>query len=156
MDGAGAAGALGAAVLGGVDMQVVAQVAEQRLVLSRRALDAVNGKSEFLCHGDSLLHAGGDAGAVVDGTVRADDGAHAARQAVRAVDMGAVVLDTDSAGRTLFGAHAATDAARVANLARNGALIGVVAAHQDVLVAGNEGNHALWARHAAQATTRAL
>ena len=156
MDGAGATSTFGAAVLGGMDMQVVAQVAEQRLVLSRRALDAVNGKSEFLCHGDSLLHAGGYAGAVVDGAMRADDGAHAARQAVRAVDMGAVVLDADSAGRALFGAHAATDAARVADLARNGALVGVVAAHQDVLVAGNEGNHALWTRHAAQATARAL
>ena len=156
MDGAGAAGALGAAVLGGMDVQVVAQVAQQRLVLSRCALHAVNGKSKFLCHGDSLLHAGGDAGAVVNGAMRADDGAHAARQAVRAVDMGAVVLDADSAGRALFGAHAATDAARVADLARNGALIGVVAAHQDVLVAGNEGDHALRARHAAQATARAL
>ena len=156
MNGAGAASALGAAVLGGVNVQVVAQVAQQRFVLGRRALDAVNGKSEFLCHGDSLLHAGGDAGAVVDGAMRADDGTHAARQAVRAVDMGAVVLDADSAGRALFGAHAATDAARVADLARNGALIGVVAAHQDVLVAGNEGNHALRARHAAQATARAL
>lgn len=49
MDGAGTAGALGAAVLSGMDVQVVAQVAEQRLVLSRRAFDAVNGKSEFLC-----------------------------------------------------------------------------------------------------------
>ena len=156
MDGAGTAGALGAAVLGGMDMQVVAQVAQQRFVLSRRALDAVNGKSEFLCHGDSLLHAGGNAGAIVDGAMRTDDGAHAARQTVRAVDMGAVVLDADSAGRALFGAHAATDAARVADLARNGALIGVVAAHQNVLVAGNEGNHALRARHAAQATARAL
>ena len=85
MDGAGAAGTLGAAVLGGMDVQVVAQVAQQRLVLSRCALHAVNGKSEFLCHGDSLLHAGGDAGAVVNGAMRADDGAHAARQAVRAV-----------------------------------------------------------------------
>lgn len=122
MDGAGAAGTLGAAVLGGMDVQVVAQVAQQRLVLSRCALHAVNGKSEFLCHGDSLLHAGGDAGAVVNGAMRADDGAHAARQAVRAVDMGAVVLDADSAGGALFGAHAATDAARVADLARNGAL----------------------------------
>ena len=156
MDGAGTAGALGAAVLGGMDVQVVAQVAQQRLVLRRRALDAVNGKSEFLCHGDSLLHAGGDAGAIVDGAMRTDDGAHAARQAVHAVDMGTVVLDADSAGGALFGAHAATDAARVANLARNGALIGVVAAHQNVLVAGNEGNHALRARHAAQATARAL
>ena len=156
MDSAGAAGALGAAVLGGMDVQVVAQVAQQRLVLSRCALHAVNGKSEFLCHGDSLLHAGGDAGAVVNGAMRADDGAHAARQAVRAVDMGAVVLDADSACRALFGAHAATDAARVADLARNGTLIGVVAAHQDVLVAGNEGNHALRACHAAQATARAL
>ena len=156
MDGAGAAGALGAAVLGGVNVQVVAQIAQQWLVLSRRALDAVNGKSEFLCHGDSLLHAGGDAGAVVDGAMWADDGAHAARQAVHAVDMGAVVLDADSAGRALFGAHAATDAARVADLARNGALIGVIAAHQNVLVAGNEGNHALRARHAAQATAGAF
>ena len=156
MDGAGTAGALGAAVLGGMDVQVVAQVAQQRLVLRRRALDAVNGKSEFLCHGDSLLHAGGDAGAIVDGAMRADDGAHAARQAIRAIDMGAVVLDADSTGRALFSAHAATDAARVANLARNGALIGVVAAHQNVLVAGNEGDHALRARHAAQATARAL
>ena len=156
MDGAGTACALGAAVLGGMDMQVVAQVAQQRFILRRRALDAVNGKSEFLCHGDSLLHAGGDAGAVVDGAMRADDGAHAARQAVRAIDMSAVVLDADSAGRALFGAHAATDAARVADLAGNGALIGVVAAHQNVLVAGNEGNHALRARHAAQATARAL
>ena len=156
MDGAGTARALGAAVLGGMDVQVVAQVAQQRLVLGRRALDAVNGKSEFLCHGDSLLHASGYAGAVVNGAMWADDGAHAARQAVRAVDMGAVVLDADSAGRALFGAHAATDAARVADLAGNGALIGVVAAHQDVLVAGNEGNHALRARHAAQATARAL
>ena len=78
VDGAGAAGTLGAAVLGGVNVQVVAQIAQQRLVLSRRALDAVNGKSEFLCHGDSPLHAGGDAGAVVDGAMRADDGAHAA------------------------------------------------------------------------------
>ena len=85
-----------------MDVQVVAQVAQQRLVLSRCALHAVNGKSEFLCHGDSLLHAGGDAGAVVNGAMRADDGAHAARQAVRAVDMGAVVLDADSAGRALF------------------------------------------------------
>ena len=66
VDGAGTARALGAAVLGGVNVQVVAQVAQQRFVLGRRALDAVNGKSEFLCHGDSLLHAGGDAGAVVD------------------------------------------------------------------------------------------
>ena len=156
VDGAGTARALGAAVLGGVNVQVVAQVAQQRFVLGRRALDAVNGKSEFLCHGDSLLHAGGDAGAVVDSAMRADDGAHAARQAVRAVDMGAVVLDADSAGGALFSAHAATDAAGVADLARNGALIGVVAAHQDVLVAGNEGNHALRARHAAQATARAL
>ena len=156
VDGAGTACALGAAVLGGMDMQVVAQVAQQRFVLGRRALNAVNGKSEFLCHGDSLLHAGGDAGAVVDSAMRADDGAHAARQAVRAVDMGAVVLDADSAGGALFSAHAATDAAGVADLARNGALIGVVAAHQDVLVAGNEGNHALRARHAAQATARAL
>ena len=156
MDGAGTAGALGAAVLGGMDMQVVAQVAQQRFVLGRRALDAVNGKSEFLCHGDSLLHAGGDAGAVVDGAMRADDGAHAARQAIHTIDMGAVVLNADSAGRALFGAHTATDAARVADLARNGALIGVVAAHQDVLVAGNEGNHALRARHAAQAAARAL
>ena len=156
MDGAGATSTFGAAVLGGMDMQVVAQVAQQRFVLGRCALHAVNGKSEFLCHGDSLLHAGGDAGAVVNGAMRADDGAHAARQAVRAVDMGAVVLDADSAGRALFGAHAATDAARVADLARNGALIGVVAAHQNVLVAGNEGNHALRARHAAQATARAL
>ena len=156
MDGAGTAGALGAAVLGGMDVQVVAQVAQQRFVLGRRVLDAVNGKSEFLCHGDSLLHAGGDAGTVVDGAMRADDGAHAARQAIRAIDMGAVVLDADSAGRALFSAHTATDAARVADLARNGALIGVVAAHQDVLVAGNEGNHALRARHAAQATARAL
>ena len=156
VNGAGTAGALGATVLGGVNVQVVAQVAQQRFVLGRRALDAVNGKSEFLCHGDSLLHAGGYAGAVVDGAMRADDGAHAARQAIRAIDMGAVVLDADSAGRALFGAHAATDAARVADLARNGALIGVVAAHQDVLVTGNEGNHALRARHAAQATARAL
>ena len=156
MDGAGTAGALGAAVLGGMDVQVVAQVAQQRLVLRRRALDAVNGKSEFLCHGDSLLHAGGDAGAVVDGAMRTDDGAHAARQAVRAIDMGAVVLDADSAGGALFSAHAATDAARVADLAGNGALIGVVATHQDILVAGNEGNHALRARHAAQTTARAL
>ena len=156
VDGAGTACALGAAVLGGMDMQVVAQVAQQRFVLGRRALNAVNGKSEFLCHGDSLLHAGGDAGAVVDSAMRADDGAHAARQAVRAVDMGAVVLDADSAGGALFSAHAATDAAGVADLARNGALIGVVAAHQDVLVAGNEGNHALRARHAAQAAARAL
>ena len=156
MDGAGAASAFGAAILGGMDMQVVAQVAQQRFILRRRALDAVNGKSEFLCHGDSLLHAGGDAGAVVDGAMRADDGAHAARQAVHAVDMGAVVLDADSAGRALFSAHAATDAARVADLASDGALIGVVAAHQNVLVAGNEGNHALRARHAAQATARAL
>ena len=156
VDGAGTARALGAAVLGGVNVQVVAQVAQQRFVLGRRALDAVNGKSEFLCHGDSLLHAGGYAGAVVDGAMRADDGAHAARQAVRAVDMGAVVLDADSAGGALFGAHAATDAARVADLAGDGALIGVVAAHQDVLVAGDEGNHALRARHAAQAAARAL
>ena len=156
MDGAGTAGTLGAAVLGGVNVQVVAQIAQQRLVLSRRALDAVNGKSEFLCHGDSLLHAGGNAGAVVNGAMRAHNRAHAARQAVRAVDMGAVVLDANSAGRALFGAHAATDAARVADLARNGALVGVVTAHQDVLVAGNEGNHALRARHAAQATARAL
>ena len=156
VNGAGTARALGAAVLGGMDVQVVAQVAQQRFVLGRRVLDAVNGKSEFLCHGDSLLHAGGDAGAVVNGAMRADDSAHAARQAVHAVDMGAVVLDADSTGRALFSAHAATDAARVANLARNGALIGVVAAHQNVLVAGNEGNHALRARHAAQATTRAL
>ena len=156
MDGAGATSTFGAAVLGGMDMQVVAQVAQQRFVLGRRALDAVNGKSEFLCHGDSLLHAGGDAGAVVDGAMRADDGAHAARQAIRTVDMGAVVLDADSAGRALFGAHAATDAARIANLTGDGALIGVVAAHQDILVAGNEGNHALRARHAAQATARAL
>ena len=156
MDGAGAASTFGAAVLGGMDMQVVAQVAQQRFILRRRALDAVNGKSEFLCHGDSLLHAGGDAGAVVDGAMRADDGAHAARQAVRAVDMGAVVLDADSAGGALFGAHAATDAARVADLARNGTFVGVVAAHQNVLVAGNEGNHALRARHAAQAAARAL
>ena len=156
MDGAGAAGALGAAVLGGVNVQVVAQIAQQWFILRRRVLDTVNGKSEFLCHGDSLLHAGGDAGAVVDGAMRADNGAHAARQAVRAIDMGAVVLDADSAGRALFSAHAATDAARVANLARNGALIGVVAAHQNVLVAGNEGNHALRARHAAQTTARAL
>ena len=79
MDGAGAAGALGAAVLGGVDVQVVAQVAQQWLVLGRRTLDTVNGKSEFLCHGDSLLHAGGDAGAVVNGAMRADDSAHATR-----------------------------------------------------------------------------
>ena len=156
MDGAGTAGALGAAILGGVNVQVVAQVAQQRFILRRCALDTVNGKSEFLCHGDSLLHASGDAGAVVDGAMRADDGAHAARQAIRTVDMGAVVLDADSAGRALFGAHTATDAARVADLARNGTLIGVVAAHQDVLVAGNEGNHALRARHAAQATARAL
>ena len=156
MDGAGAARTLGATVLGRVNVQVVAQVAQQRFILGRRALDAVNGKSEFLCHGDSPLHAGGDAGAVVDGAMRADDGAHAARQAVRAVDMGAVVLDADCAGRALFGAHAATDAARVADLAGDGALIGVVAAHQDVLVAGNEGNHALRACHAAQATARAL
>ena len=156
VDGAGAAGALGAAVLGGVDVQVVAQVAQQRLVLGRRALHAVNGKSEFLCHGDSLLHAGGDAGAVVDGAMRAHDGAHAARQAIRAVDMGAVVLDTDSTSGALFGAHAAADAARVADLAGNGALIGVVATHQDVLVAGDEGNHALRARHTAQAAARAL
>ena len=156
VNGAGTAGTLGAAVLGGVDVQVVAQIAQQRLVLRRCALHAVNGKSEFLCHGDSLLHAGGDAGTVVDSAMRADDGAHTARQAVRTVDMGAVVLDANSAGRALFGAHAATDAARVTDLARNGALIGVVAAHQDVLVAGNEGNHALWARHAAQATARAL
>ena len=156
VNGAGTAGALGAAVLGGVNVQVVAQVAQQRFVLGRRALNAVNGKSEFLCHGDSLLHAGGDAGAVVDSAMRADDGAHATRQAVRAVDMGAVVLDADSAGRALFGAHAATDAARVADLAGDGALIGVVAAHQDILVAGDEGDHALRARHAAQATTRAL
>ena len=70
--------------------------------------------------------------------------------------MGAVVLDADSAGRALFGAHTATDTARVADLARNGTLIGVVAAHQNVLVAGDEGNHALRARHAAQATARAL
>ena len=156
MNGAGAASTLGAAVLGGMDVQVVAQVAQQRFVLGRRVLDAVNGKSEFLCHGDSLLHAGGDAGAVVDGAMRANDGAHAARQAVRTVDVGTVVLDADSAGRAFFGAHAATDAARVANLAGDGALIGVVAAHQDVLVAGNKGNHALRARHAAQATARAL
>ena len=156
MDGAGAARALGAAVLGGVDVQVVAQVAQQRLVLGRRALHAVNGKSEFLCHGDSLLHAGGDASAVVDGAMRAHDGAHAARQAIRAVDMGAVVLDTDSTSGALFGAHAAADAARVADLAGNGALIGVVATHQDVLVAGDEGNHALRARHTAQAAARAL
>lgn len=88
--------------------------------------------------------------------MRADDGAHAARQAVRTVDMGAVVLDTDSAGRALFGAHTATDAARVADLTRDGALVGVVAAHQDVLVTGNEGDHALWTRHAAQAAARAL
>ena len=79
MDGAGTASTFGAAVLGGMDMQVVAQVAQQRFILRRRALDAVNGKSEFLCHGDSLLHAGGDAGAVVNGAMRADDGAHAAR-----------------------------------------------------------------------------
>ena len=156
MDGAGAARALGAAVLGGVDVQVVAKVAQQRLVLGRRALHAVNGKSEFLCHGDSLLHAGGDASAVVDGAMRAHDGAHAARQAIRAVDMGAVVLDTDSTSGALFGAHAAADAARVADLAGNGALIGVVATHQDVLVAGDEGNHALRARHTAQAAARAL
>lgn len=156
MDGAGAASAFGAAILGGMDMQVVAQIAQQQFVLGCRALDAVNGKSEFLCHGDSLLHAGGDAGAIVDGAMRADDGAHAARQAVHTVDMGAVVLDADCAGRALFGAHAATDAARVADLAGNGALIGVVAAHQNVLVAGDEGNHALRARHAAQATARAL
>ena len=156
VDGAGTARALGAAVLGGVNMQVVPQVAQQRFVLSRRALHAVNGKSEFLCHGDSLLHAGGNAGAVVNGAMRAHNRAHAARQAVRAVDMGAVVLDANSAGRALFGAHAATDAARVADLARNGALVGVVTAHQDVLVAGNEGNHALRARHAAQAAARAL
>lgn len=70
--------------------------------------------------------------------------------------MGAVVLDADSAGGALFSAHAASDAARVADLAGNGALIRVVAAHQDVLVAGNESNHALRARHAAQATARAL
>ena len=156
VDGAGTAGALGAAVLGGVNVQVVAQVAQQRFILGRRALDAVNGKSEFLCHGDSLLHAGGDAGAVVDGAMRAHNRTHAARQAIRAIDMGAVVLDADSAGGALFSAHSATDAARVADLAGNGALIGVVAAHQDVLVAGNEGNHALRARHAAQATARAL
>ena len=78
VDGAGTARALGAAVLGGVNVQIVAQVAQQRFILGRRALDAVNGKSEFLCHGDSLLHAGGDAGAVVDSAMRADDGAHAA------------------------------------------------------------------------------
>ena len=156
VDGAGTARALGAAVLGGVNMQVVAQIAQQWFILRRRVLDTVNGKSEFLCHGDSLLHAGGNAGAVVNGAMRAHNRAHAARQAVRAVDMGAVVLDANSAGRALFGAHAATDAARVADLARNGALVGVVTAHQDVLVAGNEGNHALRARHAAQAAARAL
>jgi len=34
--------------------------------------------------------------------MRADDGAHAARQAVRTVDVGAVVLDADSTGRALL------------------------------------------------------
>ena len=55
-----------------------------------------------------------------------------------------------------FSAHAATDAARVADLASNGALIGVVAAHQNCSGSRNEGDHALRARHAAQATARAL
>ncbi len=40
-DGAGAAGALAAAVLDGLEVQVVAQIAQQRLVLRRAAGDAV-------------------------------------------------------------------------------------------------------------------
>ena len=56
-DGAGAARALGASVLGGVNVQVVAQVAQKRLLLGNGALDAVDRKGvadRLLGHGSLL------------------------------------------------------------------------------------------------------
>ena len=97
-------------------MKVVTEVAQQRLVLGRRMLDAVHDEGIF-AHASLLECDREDAMGIMDDRTRALRGTHAAGDAALLHDLGVAVNHMDCIGRTYPLAHAAGDAARAAGLA---------------------------------------
>ena len=113
-DRARAAGAIRAAVLDAREVEVIAQVAQDRLVLGRDEVAAVDMQRVLGSHVLPPLPLGHDAERIADDVSRTLRSAHAAGDAVRPVDNGMVVCHVDGAGRAGTLAGTAGNAAVVA------------------------------------------
>ena len=114
-------------------LEVVPEVAQERLVLGGDVLLPVDVEDVLLCHVNaSLLVLGHDAPGVADDAARALGSAHATGDARGIVNDGVVVHHVDGACRAGPLACATGDAGELAHLAGNRALLGVGAARRDV------------------------
>ena len=136
-------------------MQVIAQEAQERLVLLGRDLATVHIEAVG-CHLSSSLEAlGNDAEDIVDDPTRALGRAHAAGDAVLLVDNGEVVGHVNRIRRAGPLAGTAGDAAYLAHRSHRRANLVVGAEHLDALVTRNDVDDVLFAHAGAQAAANA-